>query len=291
MSQDVDTAFTDEMMIENLKPNMKCNVTFKVDDLNCEVLENEAGERRVLELQIGIDICAKVYNERQVERLVDAYTSTSRFEFSRDNINAIGYFNEGIDSQTLKERITIDDELEGIRDLVYVDVNPVITETKIVEDKVVCEGVLRVCAIYKPDREEEDLISYKEEVPFKSTVAIDGARIDMLEEVEANVEFVSFDKASQREFDIKVVLEVCARLFNKMTIEIIKEIDEIDVEEILKNMPSLVLYTVQPKDTLWKIAKKYSTSIDDIVKLNDIDNPDMIMPGTKLIIPKKGFMK
>lgn len=291
MSQDVDTAFTDEIMIDNLKPNMKCNVTFKVDDLNCEVLENELGERRILELQISIDICAKVYNERQVERLVDAYTSTSRFEFARDNINAIGYFNEGVDSQTLKERITIDDELEGIRDLVYVDVNPVITETKIVEDKVVCEGVLRVCAVYKPDREEEDLVSYKEEVPFKSTVSIDGARIDMLDEVEANVEFVSFDKASQREFDIKVVLEVCARLFNKMNIEIIKEIDEIDVEEILKNMPSLVLYTVQPKDTLWKIAKKYSTSIDDIVKLNDIENPEMIMPGMKLIIPKKGFMK
>jgi nucleoid-associated protein YgaU len=31
--------------------------------------------------------------------------------------------------------------------------------------------------------------------------------------------------------------------------------------------------------------------MDDIIKINDLDNPDLIMPGMKLLIPKKGFMK
>ena len=35
-------------------------------------------------------------------------------------------------------------------------------------------------------------------------------------------------------------------------------------------------YTVQPGDTLWKIAKKYGSTVDDIVRVNGIENPDKI---------------
>ncbi|GFR35378.1 DUF3794 and LysM peptidoglycan-binding domain-containing protein [Thermobrachium celere] len=291
MSQDVDIAFTNEVMIEKLKPNMKCDVSFRITDVDYKVLENEAGAKQNLEIQISLDVNVKTYNERTIERTVDAFTSTSRFEFIRDNINSIGYYGEGVDSQTIKERITIDDELEGIRDIVYVDAKPILTEVKIVEDKVVCDGVLDVCAVYRAEKEEEELVSYREEIPFKAAVSIDGAKIDMIEDAVVNLEYLSFDKASQREIDIKAIVEVVAKLYNKMGFDIVKNIEEIDIEDSLKNMPSLVLYVVQPKDTLWKIAKKYCTSVDDIVKLNDIENPDLIMPGMKLLIPKKGFMK
>ncbi|WP_317368475.1 LysM domain-containing protein, partial [uncultured Tyzzerella sp.] len=46
-------------------------------------------------------------------------------------------------------------------------------------------------------------------------------------------------------------------------------------------------YVVQSGDTLWDLAKKFNTTVDDIVKLNDIENPDLIYPGQKLLILKK----
>ena len=46
-------------------------------------------------------------------------------------------------------------------------------------------------------------------------------------------------------------------------------------------------YVVQPGDTLWCLAKKFNTTVDDIVELNDIENPDLIYPGQKLLILKK----
>jgi spore coat assembly protein SafA len=45
------------------------------------------------------------------------------------------------------------------------------------------------------------------------------------------------------------------------------------------------IYIVQRGDTLWKIAKRYNTTIDAIVRANNIKNPDLIVPGQKLIIP------
>ena len=38
-------------------------------------------------------------------------------------------------------------------------------------------------------------------------------------------------------------------------------------------------------DTLWNLAKKYNTTIEELVKINDIENPDVIIVGQKLIIP------
>lgn len=44
-------------------------------------------------------------------------------------------------------------------------------------------------------------------------------------------------------------------------------------------------YTVKKGDTLWKIAKEYNTTIDELVELNNIKDPDLIITGQVLKIP------
>ena len=41
-------------------------------------------------------------------------------------------------------------------------------------------------------------------------------------------------------------------------------------------------YTVKSGDALWKIAKKYGTTVAQLVKWNNIKNPDLIYPGQTL---------
>ena len=41
-------------------------------------------------------------------------------------------------------------------------------------------------------------------------------------------------------------------------------------------------YTVQPGDTLGKIAARFGTTVAELVKLNNIDNPNLIYPGQNL---------
>lgn len=45
-----------------------------------------------------------------------------------------------------------------------------------------------------------------------------------------------------------------------------------------------IYYTVQSGDTLWEIAKKYGTTINEIASINDISNPNLIYPGQTLRI-------
>ena len=49
---------------------------------------------------------------------------------------------------------------------------------------------------------------------------------------------------------------------------------------------SIILYIVKKGDTLWNIAKEFGSTIDDIVRANGIEDPNVIMPGQKLFIPR-----
>lgn len=47
---------------------------------------------------------------------------------------------------------------------------------------------------------------------------------------------------------------------------------------------SIVIYFVKPKDTLWEIAKKFRSTVEDIARVNGIEDVNKIYPGQQLFI-------
>ena len=74
---------------------------------------------------------------------------------------------------------------------------------------------------------------------------------------------------------------------NVLKNEKINVIDNIDIEEKKEcNQYSMVIYFVKPKDTLWEIAKKFDSTIEEIAKVNEIEDVNKITPGMQLFIPR-----
>lgn len=48
--------------------------------------------------------------------------------------------------------------------------------------------------------------------------------------------------------------------------------------------PDAIRYTVKRGDTLWGISRKFGTTVENLVKLNSVKNPNLIYVGEKLII-------
>lgn len=46
-----------------------------------------------------------------------------------------------------------------------------------------------------------------------------------------------------------------------------------------------VTHVVQPGETLFRIAMRYGTTVEAIVRANQLINPDFIVPGQRLVIP------
>ena len=45
-----------------------------------------------------------------------------------------------------------------------------------------------------------------------------------------------------------------------------------------------VTYVVEPGDTLWSIAARHGSTVDDVMARNDLDDPERIKPGRRLVI-------
>ena len=82
-----------------------------------------------------------------------------------------------------------------------------------------------------------------------------------------------------------VVLDILA--MNSMETEIIEDVTEqpFDVEKI-KAIPCMVGYMVKRGDSLWKIAKKYYTTVDNIKMVNELTS-DEARDGQMLLVVKE----
>ncbi|WP_018249497.1 BsuPI-related putative proteinase inhibitor [Orenia marismortui] len=46
-----------------------------------------------------------------------------------------------------------------------------------------------------------------------------------------------------------------------------------------------MIYRVRPGDTLYEIAQRFRTTVQNLVELNDIENPDLVEVGQVLVVP------
>ena len=51
------------------------------------------------------------------------------------------------------------------------------------------------------------------------------------------------------------------------------------------------MYIVKKGDSLWKIAKEFGSSVEDIAITNGIEDENKIMPGQKIFIPNYTKLK
>lgn len=55
-------------------------------------------------------------------------------------------------------------------------------------------------------------------------------------------------------------------------------------DNISGNTTQTITYTVKRGDTLWAISRRYGTTVQELVRINNIKNPNLIFPGQKLQI-------
>lgn len=56
--------------------------------------------------------------------------------------------------------------------------------------------------------------------------------------------------------------------------------------EKIRSMPGITVYMVKQGDTLWDIAKKFYTTMEEIISMNDLED-DQVSSGQPLILVKK----
>jgi hypothetical protein len=149
------------------------------------------------------------------------------------------------------------------------------------------EGVIEVNILYISEDDSRPMNSLKGAVPFSQIIEVKGMKPDSTYEIKPNIDQLSVMMLDSDEIEVKATMNLNTIVFDKITEPIITDIEVADIDlDKLQTMPGLIGYVVKAEDSLWKIAKRYYTTVDSIMNINNMED-DRIKEGDKLIIMKK----
>ena len=171
--------------------------------------------------------------------------------------------------KSTEERVKLVESISGVKQV-------------IVQDKIMYDGELNICFLLTGDN-SVGINTINTKIPFNATVNMQDVDNNSIIDTQIDVKNQSF-VVNNSTIDANIDLEVTTNMCNTEEVNIIENITSEETECVPSC--SMVIYFVKPGDTLWKIAKQYRSTVEDIVRINQIQNPDKIDVGMQLFIPK-----
>ncbi len=263
------------------------DITFSIVSKSLELKPDSDGEMRVIDLEVILDLGIKVYETCEPEILCDIYSPMKEITPIIRNADYENLVIKNNSKYRIADRIRVSNDQPGILQICHAsgdikldDVNAVGTELQV-------EGVIEVNILYITEDDARPMNSIKGIIPFTQVIELKGMKPGSNYEVKPCIDQLSVMMLDSEEIEVKATINLNTIVFDVITEAIITDVivNTLDVEK-LQAMPGIIGYVVKRDDTLWNIAKKYYTTVDNIMAVNELEN-DSIKEGDKLVILKK----
>lgn len=262
--------------IENINDNNICDVDYKLKNL---IIKPNNGETHSIYVEAEIELICFAYESKEINLIEDLYGISQDVEFSKKNITTIA------GKQNIKQECNIREQISmpelGSKKIYCANTNPIINDTKIMNGKVLYSGELNIEFLYEVSNGME---SKNINLPFNFEVESEFIEQNNNIDTDLAIEQDNFVIVSDGNIEANVVMQFNVGISRTEEISII---DNLEVKESRQNdIYSMIIYFVKPGDTLWKIAKKFRSTVEDIARVNGIDDENKIYVGQQLYIPK-----
>ena len=264
--------------MKDINEDSICDVTYELKNI---IIKPNNVEEHSVYVEAEFEIFCAVYKRQEINIIQDMYSRTMDVKYTQRTIKVIKDKEEIGEVLNFRKQERID---EIKQNKIYdVDVKPRIINSQTENGKIIYQGEMSLTFIYGIDGTSR--INVKSLVePFEFTVTsnsiVPKIKIDTNIEI-AKKDFVVMPDST---IDIKIDLNFRLNLVKESSINLIESITESEKKD--KENFSIIIYYTKIGDTLWKIAKKFGSTVDEIVKVNCIENADVIMPGEQLFIPR-----
>ena len=261
--------------IENIGDNNICDVDYCIKNI---IIKPNTGDLHSIYVEAEIEIECWAYEEKSINLIEDLYSISKDLNYKQKEIITMSDKKSIKDNCRINESIQIP-EIAGNR-LYNVQTEPIITNCMVRNGKIIFEGNLNLEFIYEI---AGGIDSRNYQVPFNFEMISDN--IDNNSNITYEIELKRDDfvlNGSNIDMNIELEFNVNSSKNEKLNI-----IDEIEVKESQNNnLYSMIIYFVKSGDTLWKIAKKFKSTVEEISSINGIEDANKIQIGQQLYIPK-----
>ena len=262
--------------LPNVTEENICDVDYEIRNI---VLKPNQIEEHSIYVEIEIEAIAYVYEEKQINLIQDLYSPSENLEFNKKKITTITNKKTTKEIKQIREKF----ELEGIENkkIIDVDVIPAIQKEIKTNNKINYEGEIELRIILSND--DLQIESRTAKIPFN--YSLENMSNSDKTNSDLEIEIVNKDFMIQEGGAITGNIDMMMNVNSYETANI-NMIDELQTNGERESQDySVLIYIVKKGDTLWEIAKRFGSTVEDIVRTNGIEDENMINPGQKLFIP------
>ena len=262
--------------IENVTEDDLYNTEYEIKNI---VIKPNNVEEHSIYVESELEVSCEVYKKQEINLIQDLYSPKTNLLFTQKQINVMEKRENKQSTFSIKEKQLIP-EIGGNK-IYDVEVEININKQTMLNDRILFEGEANLNYIFN---EGSEINTKKTVIPFNFNMDFEGVNANS--NIETNAEVVSkeFIIMSAGEIEVKLDINFNVTVTNTVGINIIDDITE--EENRRENTCSLVIYYAKEGDTIWKIAKAFKSTVDEIVRINGIENENKLNIGQQLFIPR-----
>lgn len=263
------------------------NCDLSVEPTYMQVNPDYDGEDRIMEIECMVMMKYDTYDKMKETIIDDIYCPGKKVELVEKMQNFMNIGGKAEVKVSKKEMIPMEKAMNE-NQLFSVDLKPMIEEQEVQGDKLTVNGTVQAKMTYVDPENPSKIGTAEEMVTFSDQIQVPGMTEDSMLKVEAKPKNVNMSNYTQNDMMLEYMMDYVVDAYNTEEVKVIEDAEVMDMDaEEMNKVPSITVYVVKKGDTLWQLAKRYNTTVQDIMEINDIDSNGVIYPGQKIIVLKK----
>lgn len=258
--------------------------------LSDEVIEprmDEDGELRILGVEVTLNMHIEVYQEEEFEVLEDAYSCEKKCSITRAKMPLESLALSNQSRCKLSERISVPELGDEVLQICHSQGNLQVENVNVTDDGLLVEGILHTHFLYMRVSDEKPYGIWQGMIPFTHTVSAEHLAADVVYDMDSTLAQLSIAMTGSDEIEIKALLEFDCLIRQPYHMECISNIEVGDYEREEQELSAGIIgYIVKEGDDLWDLAKRYHTTEEGIMEVNNLSEKGL-RPGEKILLFKE----
>lgn len=278
--------FSGELEMQGAREEMVPAIATRLIHRDMEAKPDYDGEMRELDVDAVIELDIRLYEEQELELLSDLYATNRELNLETGEacFDRILTRNQG--KCKVSEKIKAGDSPRMLQ-ICHSTGSVKLDEVEARDDTLVMDGVLEVKLLYLTDDDNSPVQSLTEVLPFHYEAEAPEVSEDSVWHLETGIDQLTAAMAGGDTVEVNAVIELDTLVLQPVTRPVILRAGTAPLDrKKLQEMPGIVGYLVQEGDRLWDIAKRFHTTVDNVIATNGLSS-EAVRPGDCLILVKE----
>lgn len=277
--------FTNEINCDNADES--CIVWIRAQTVMQQVqVENDYdGEMRQVDIEAALSVDGKVWQQQMITVLRDMYSIKGNVRPCYETVKKTRLLMKNETKCRVMEQFYRDANADRILRTCGNKCIVQVEQIKNCDNGIIVSGYLVIRSINVVENDTCPIQMQTDTAAFEQFVEIPGIDANTYREIYARADQVQINFMDNSEYEVKATLSINVLALVQEDMEVITQVEQFAGQDEGEQRAGLTGYIVRKDEKLWNIAKNYHTTVENIMKINDLSS-DQVKENDRLIIAR-----